>query len=453
MSYTIGLISLGCAKNRVNSEQMLFLLKEAGFYIQAEVNGADAVIVNTCGFIESAKTEAIETILELGRLKEEGRIRWIIVAGCLPERYKNEILPELPEIDAVVGVGGFEHIVKAVRAVTGEDKGKPAFFGDIHTAVSETNRILTTSPSWAYLKIAEGCDNRCAYCVIPDIRGRFRSRPMENILKEAETLADRGVKELILVAQDTTAYGFDLYEKYALPELLDALCNIKGLRWIRLHYLYPNKIDDKLVDTVARNEKVVKYLDIPIQHISDNILEKMRRRGSGSEIRAVFRRIREKIPGVVLRTSVIAGLPGEGEKEFDELCAFLREAEIERAGVFTYSPEEGTDAALFDRPDTETAERRARILTDISQRIYEDFDERRIGKIETVLIEGKDGAGFYGRSFAESPEIDGYITIEAEDLVIGEFYDVKITAAGLGVRYLVTSGLPRRCAPRNDGVG
>ena len=426
MTKTIGLISLGCAKNLVNSEQMLFSLKKAGFDVQSGHDDADAVVVNTCSFIEEAKMEAIETIIELGRMKDEGRIGKIIVAGCLPERYKGEILSEMPEIDAVVGVGSFDEIAAAVSAALQGGK-RPAFFGDINMPVSETERIITTSPAWAYLKIAEGCDNRCAFCVIPKIRGRYRSRPMEGILDEANKLAERGTKEIILIAQDTTRYGLDIYGKRGLTDLLEKLCSIEPLRWIRLHYLYPDQIDEKLIDFIAENDKVLKYLDIPIQHINDEILAKMRRRGGGDEIRALLRRIRERIPGVVLRTSVIAGLPGEGEKEFAQLCEFLRETRIERTGVFKYSPEEGSDAALMDRPDTETAASRAEILTDIQQSILQEFGKSRIGSVTTVLIEGSDGKNYYGRSFAESPDVDGYISVEAEDLQINSFYDIKIT--------------------------
>ena len=433
MAIRVGIISLGCAKNQVNSEQMLFLLNDAGFEVTDSITGAAAVVINTCAFIESAKTEAIDTILELGRLKDEGSIGKIVVAGCLPERYKNEIMSEMPEIDAAVGVGSFDSIVAAVRSAL-ERGERPKFFEETGASVSETGRIMTTSPGWAYLKIAEGCDNRCAFCVIPDIRGRYRSRPMENIVKEAKELADGGIKELVIVAQDVTRYGLDLYGKRRLKDLLAGLSEIEELRWIRLHYLYPDEIDDGLIDMIAGNDKILKYLDIPIQHINDEILRKMRRRGTGGEIRALIRRLRERIPGVVLRTSVIAGLPGEGEEEFEELCAFLREAKIERTGVFTYSPEEGTDAELMDRPDKDTAALRAEILIDIQQSIFEEFGQSRIGSVTTILIEGFDSAGYYGRSYGESPDVDGYIYIDADDLEINEFCDVLITGPDTGVR-------------------
>jgi ribosomal protein S12 methylthiotransferase len=448
----VGIISLGCAKNLVNSEQMMYLLNEAGYDVTGEPDGADAVVVNTCGFIESAKAEAIEMIIELGSLKKEGRIGKIIAAGCLPERYKGEILTEMPEIDAAVGVGSFDDIVSAVKSVlvTPERPEPPympdkpetpeppeggrsrAFFGDINAPVSETGRIITTSPVWAYLKIAEGCDNRCAYCVIPDMRGRYRSRPIENILDEANMLAGRGIKELILVAQDVTRYGLDLYGKRRLAELLRELCRVDDLKWLRLLYLYPDEIDEELIDVVAANDKILKYLDIPIQHINDGILRNMRRRYTGGEVRALISRLRERIPGVVLRTSIIAGLPGEGEKEFEELGEFLREVKIERAGIFPYSPEEGTPAALMERPDTDVAAHRAEILTDIQSRVMDEFNKSRIGSVTTALVEGYDGKRVYGRSFAESPDVDGYITITGDNVPTNDFANVRITGTENG---------------------
>ena len=333
MTTKIGLVSLGCAKNRVNSEQMLYLLREAGYDITEDCENADAVIVNTCGFIDAAKTEAIDTILEFGEAKKAGRVKKIIVAGCMAERYQDDMLRELPEIDAVLGVGSYHDIVSAVEAALNEKTYTS--YGDKNAPEPETKRIVTTSAAWAYLKIAEGCDNRCAYCVIPDIRGRYRSRTMENILSEAAELAGQGIQELIVVAQDTTRYGLDLYGKRSLPALLEKLCRIDGIRWIRLHYLYPDEIDDTLIDVIAREEKILKYMDIPIQHINDTVLRNMCRRGTGDEIRALLTKIRERIPGVVLRTSLITGLPGESEAAFLELCDFLKAYHIERTGVFT----------------------------------------------------------------------------------------------------------------------
>lgn len=428
MGYKVALISLGCAKNLVNSEQMLCLMDEAGFELTPEPDGADAVVINTCGFIDSAKMEAIDNILAMGALKEEGKLKKIIVTGCLSERYREELLAEMPEIDAVLGVGSFGDIVKAVTDVMHDDE-KLALFGDIDAPDSETGRIITTGPSWAYLKIAEGCDNRCSYCVIPSLRGKFRSRPMESVVSEAEALAATGIKELIVVAQDITRYGIDLYGKRSLAELLTKLCAIEGLRWIRLHYLYPDEMDDELIDVIAREEKILKYIDIPIQHINDKILKLMNRRGTGAEIRELFAKLRSRVPGIVIRTSLITGLPGEGEEEFEELCLFLREAKIERAGVFPYSPEEGTPAAEMERPDEETAQRRAELVMQIQGEIMDEFNRSRIGKTEVVLCEGYDEESgcSYGRSYAESPDIDGQILFTGAEGREGEFYLVEFT--------------------------
>lgn len=425
MAYKIGLISLGCAKNLVNSEQMLYLLRQAGYEITGDTENVDAVIVNTCGFIESAKLEAIETILELGETKKDGRLQKIIVAGCLSERYKDEMLTELPEVDAIVGTGSYSEIVSAVKEAL--EGGRGSWFSDINIPDPEVPRVVTTSEDWAYIKIAEGCDNRCAYCVIPDLRGKFRSRPMENILAEAETLSQQGIRELIVVAQDITRYGTDLYGRRVLSELLRKLSAISGIDWIRLHYLYPDEIDDELIDVIAEHDKILKYLDIPIQHINDGILRKMCRRGTGAEIRALFRKLRARIPGLVLRTSLITGLPGEGEEEFEELCAFLREARIERAGVFPYSPEEGTPAAMMERPDSETAARRAELVMDIQARIMDEFNENRIGSRVKVLVEGDNGDYHRGRSYAESPEIDGVIWFTGGLPEVRGFADIVIT--------------------------
>ncbi|MBR1497776.1 MAG: 30S ribosomal protein S12 methylthiotransferase RimO [Oscillospiraceae bacterium] len=422
---TIALISLGCSKNLVNSEQMLCLLDDAGFSVVPEADGADAVIVNTCGFIDAAKSEAIDVILEMGALKAAGRLGKLIVAGCLPERYRAEIRTELPEVDALVGVGSFAEIVSVLRETL--DGGCPERFGDRCAPVDEVGRFLTTGPGWAYLKIAEGCDNRCAFCAIPDIRGRYRSRPMENILAEAGALAQSGVRELIVVAQDITRYGTDLYHRRALAELCRKLSEIGGIEWIRLHYLYPDLFDDGLIDEIAGNDKIVKYLDIPIQHINDNILRSMNRRGTGTEIRALFRRLRDRVPGLVLRTSLIAGLPGEGPEEFEELCDFLREARIERAGVFPFSPEEGTPAAeMDDRCPPEEAQRRAELVMELQGEIMDAFQSAQIGKTLRVLCTGVDGAFRTGRSWADSPDIDGTVYFTGS-CPPGEFCPVHIT--------------------------
>ncbi len=411
----VALISLGCPKNLVNSEQMLYLLSEEGFEIVPEPEEADAVVVNTCGFIESAKTEAIDTIIEMGELKKAGKISAIVVCGCLSQRYKDEICTELPEIDAIMGTGSYEDIAAAVRASL-KGKGYESF-KDIDAPVNELGRIVSTGPSWAYIRIAEGCNNRCAFCVIPYIRGKYRSRKMEDIVEEAKALAETGVKELIVVAQDITRYGSDIYGKRSLSSLLRELCKIKGIKWIRLHYLYPDQFDDELIEVIATEDKIVKYLDIPMQHINDSILKRMNRRGTGDDIRELLKKLRERIPGAVIRTSIIVGLPGEGEAEFKELCDFLKEVKMERAGVFVYSPEEGTPAAeMPDRCSTEEAEHRRDLLMAIQADIMDEWGESFIGKTIKVLCEGYDdeiGMQF-GRSFADSPDIDGIVLFSGE---------------------------------------
>lgn len=427
MSKTVGLISLGCAKNLINSEQMLCLLNEAGYTITDDPAEADALIINTCAFIDSAKSEAIDNILECAELKKTGKLKTLLVAGCLPQRYKEELLEELPEVDGILGTGSFDEVVTALEQA---DKGEtPLLLGDLNAPVSEAGRIVSTGPGWAYLKIAEGCDNRCAFCVIPSIRGKYRSRPMERILEEAKGLAAGGVKELLVVAQDITRYGLDLYGKPRLAELVRELCRIEGIHWIRLHYLYPDLIDDELIRTVAEEEKVVKYLDIPIQHINDNILKRMHRRGSGAELEALLSRLRENIPGLVIRTSLITGLPGEGVEEFGQLCDFLRRAKLERAGVFPYSPEEGTPACSMERPDTETAERRCDLITELQSRIMDEFNESRVGTVQEVLAEGFDVVAecWYGRSYADSPDVDGKVFFTGKDVQPGTFVRVRIT--------------------------
>ena len=424
----IALISLGCAKNQVNSEQMLCLLSDAGYELVPDPDGADAVVINTCGFIDAAKSEAIDTILEMAELKAEGRLKKIIVAGCLSQRYREEIKTELPEADALVGVGSFADIVSVVEeTLRGDGKSFPERFGDKNAPVDEVGRYLTSGPGWAYLKIAEGCSNRCAFCAIPDIRGRYRSRPMENIVAEAGALASAGVRELIVIAQDITRYGTDLYGKRSLAVLCRRLSEIEGVEWIRLHYLYPDQFDDELIDEIAENEKIVKYLDIPIQHINDAILKRMNRRGSGGDIRRLFSALRARIPGLVLRTSLITGFPGEGPAEFEELCEFLKEARIERVGVFPFSPEEGTPAAgMSDRCDGEEAERRAGLIMELQERIMEESCENRLGQTLVVLCTGEEGGYLTGRTYADSPEVDGTVYFTGETAP-GDFVRVKLT--------------------------
>ena len=425
MTGRIGFISLGCAKNLVNSEQMMYRLSEAGYDVSGETENVDAVIVNSCGFIESAQSEAIDVILSLAEAKAAGSIRKIIVMGCLAQRFQEEIKTELPEVDAVCGVGEYENVVEIVKRTLSDEIVLE--FGDINKPEAECGRILTTSPLWEYVKIAEGCDNRCAYCVIPDLRGRYRSRKIEDIVSECQSLAESGVRELIIIAQDITRYGKELYGKRMLAELLRRICRIDGVKWVRLHYLYPDDIDDELIDVIASEPKILKYLDIPIQHINDSILRTMCRRGTGSEIKALFSTLRAKIPGLVLRTSLIAGLPGEGKEEFEELCEYLREAKIERAGVFPFSPEEGTKAAKMDYPDSDTAQRRAELIMELQNDIMDEYNAGRIGKVYTVLVEDFDGTYYSGRSYAESPDIDGKIYFTSDELVTDDFADVRIT--------------------------
>lgn len=434
MIHTFAMISLGCAKNLVNSEQMLYLMSEAGYELVPEPDGAELAIVNTCGFIDAAKSEAIDSILEMAELKKAGRLKALIVTGCLAERYKDSILSELPEIDAVLGVGSFSDIVAAADAVlSGESFSR---FGDQNAPIEELPRVVSTGPSWAYLRIAEGCNNFCAFCAIPYIRGRYRSRSMENVVAEAEELAQHGVKELIVIAQDITRYGTDLYGKRSLAELCRRLSGIEGIEWIRLHYLYPDQFDGELIEEIASNTKIVKYLDIPIQHINNNILKAMNRRGTGEEIRELFRTLKERIPGLVLRTSLIAGLPGEGEAEFEELCDFLREARIQRVGVFPFSPEEGTPAAKMPHVDFEEAQRRAELIMELQAPIMDDFCESFIGKTIRVLCECYDEGEqyFVGRSYADSPDIDGQVFFSGMCRE-GEMADVLITGTEAGILY------------------
>lgn len=424
----VSFISLGCAKNLVNTEQMMALCREAGIELQEQPEGADAVVINTCGFIDSAKTEAIDTILSMAQLKEDGRLGKILVTGCLTQRYQQEILDELPEVDGMMGTGSYGDIVPALRELMAGQR--PRHFADINGPVEEFDRVLTTPGHYAYLRIAEGCNNRCAFCIIPYLRGKYRSRRMEDVLAEARQLADAGVKELIIIAQDITRYGTDLYGEHKLAALLRELCKL-DFHWIRLHYLYPEEITPELIDTIAQEPKILKYIDLPIQHCNDQILRTMCRRSTKDELLELFATLRERIPGLVLRTSLITGLPYEDEAAFEELCQFLQDVRIERAGVFPYSPEEGTPAAkMLNRVDADEAQRRADLVVDVQSRIMDDFNESRMGDVTEVLCDGWDeqSQSFVGRSYAESPDIDGRIYFSAErDVQPGEFVPVRIT--------------------------
>ena len=426
----IGFVSLGCPKNQVDTEVMLKELVDAGYEIVAEDIDADIIIVNTCAFITSAKQESIDNILDVAWLKENRHLKGIIVTGCLAERYRSQVMDEMPEVDALLGVGSIHKIRECVESVW--NKKKYTSFEPTDACPLGGERVVTTPDYTAYLKIAEGCDNHCAYCIIPKLRGKLRSRPIEELVKEAEQLAADGVKELIVVAQDTSRYGLDLYGERKLAELLRQLCRIDGLVWIRVHYLYPDEMSQELIDVLANEPKIVKYLDIPIQHINDDILRRMNRRGNGEYVKELFAKLRREIPGLVLRTSLITGLPGEGEAEFAQLCDFLKEYKLERVGAFAFSPEEGTRAAEMEYPDTEIARQRADMVAEIQSRIMDDYNESCIGKTMQVLCEGydPDEESYYGRTFADSPDIDGKIWFTAEKHIkTGDFADVRVVDA------------------------
>lgn len=425
----IGLISLGCAKNLVDSEHMLALLRAAGWEITEDMAEADVGVVNTCGFIEAAKSEAIETILDVAQYKQTGRMKGLVVTGCLVQRYAEEMKTELPEIDALCGTGSYENIVDAANAALGGHKA--AYMADMASAALEGDRDRLTPSYTAYFKIAEGCSNRCGYCIIPKLRGPYRSREMDALLREAKALADAGVKELIVIAQDITKYGMDLPEhKRLLPELLRELCKL-DFTWVRLHYLYPDQITDELIDVIASEPKIVKYLDIPLQHVSKRILRAMHRPGDGAEFAALIADLRQRIPGLVLRTSLIVGLPGETEEEFAELCTFLQETQIERVGVFEFSPEEGTEAAeLPDQIDAEVKANRRLIVEELQSGVLDDYNTSRHGETMDVLCEGFDDEQqlWFGRTYADSVEVDGHVYFESDDTPqAGEFVPVLIT--------------------------
>ena len=424
----VSFISLGCDKNRVNTEQMMALCLQSGMTVQEDCNGSDVVVINTCGFIDSAKLEAIDTILSVAELKAAGEVGRILVTGCLSQRYQAELLKELPEVDGIMGTGSYGDIVSAVEKVAaGQEYSR---FADINGPVEELPRVISTPMHYAYLRIAEGCSNRCAYCVIPSLRGKYRSRRMEDILSEARALAEGGVKECIVIAQDITRYGVDIYKEKKLPELLRELCKL-DFHWIRLHYLYPDCITDELIDTIAAEPKICKYMDIPIQHCNDAVLQAMRRRETKAGLQALFARLRSRIPGLVLRTSIITGLPFEDEAAFEELCDFLQEEKIPRAGAFAYSPEEGTPAAeMRNRVDTDEARNRAELIMQVQEQVMDQFNESRLGSVTEVLCDGFDtqAMAYVGRSWAESPGIDGNIYFTAErDVQPGEFVSVRVT--------------------------
>ncbi len=430
----IGFISLGCAKNQVDCERMMYRVQEAGHTVKGDIVGSDVVVINTCGFIDSANAEAIDYILQAAALKAEGLVGKILVTGCMSQRYQQDILAEMPEVDGLLGTGSYTEIVPAIEALL--DGERVVSFGSIDAPEEETGRVMTTPEHYAFLKIAEGCDNRCSYCIITYLRGRFRSRPMDDVLYEARLLAAGGVRELIVVAQDTSRYGTDLPgHRRLLPELLRRLCEIEELHWVRVHYVYPDEIDDEFIEVMATEPKIVKYLDIPIQHINSKILKLMNRRGDGAFLRELFAKLRSRIPGLVIRTSLITGLPGEGEEEFQELCEFLRELRLERVGAFAFSPQEGTPAFDMDYPENEVALRRAELIEMLQSGIMDDYNAAMMGKTLEILVDGYDEEleQFYGRSYADSPDIDGRVWIATQEpLREGEFVNVVIDGCADG---------------------
>ena len=429
MNIKVGFVSLGCPKNLMNTERMLALLAAEGFEIVAEDVDADVVVINTCAFIESAKTEAIDNILDIAWLKEHHTLKGIVVTGCLPQRYGDEILKELPEVNCILGTGSVEKICEAVRAAYHGTSYRA--FDDIDAAPMGGERVITTPEYFAYLQISEGCDNCCSYCVIPSIRGKVRSRPMSELVEEATELAELGIKELCLIAQDTTRYGEDLYGTYALDSLISELSQIEGIEWIRLLYCYPDRITDGLIDEIANNPKVVKYIDMPIQHINDDILRRMNRRSDKAQIVDVIGKLRERVPGIILRSTVIVGFPGETNAQFEELRKFLKETRFQRLGVFPYSREEGTPAYDFpDQVSEKVKEQRHAILMEQQERIHNECNEAFLGKTLQVLCEGYDpvAESFYGRSYADAYDIDGKIYFSSSKNVHeGQFVNVSIT--------------------------
>lgn len=436
MSIKVAFVSLGCPKNQIDSEVMLAKLNDAGMEIVADDIDADVVVVNTCAFIESAKAEAIENILDVAWLKKHRNLKGIVAAGCLVQRYSETLFEELPELDAAVGVGSLDSIVEAVRSAYERGnvgKKKKRFMSVLppETQALGGERVVTGEGFSTYIKISEGCDNHCTYCAIPAIRGSFRSRTVEDIVREAKELVSLGTKELIVVSQDTTRYGTDLYEKPSLDVLLSELCKIDGLSWIRILYCYPDEITDELIDVIAREEKIVKYIDMPLQHVSDKILKLMNRRGDGALVRRTVKKLRERIPGLVLRTTFIVGFPGETEEEFSELYEFVKETRFERLGVFPFSCEEGTAAQNITEGivDEEIKSRRADIIMDLQSGIHEQNNQKSVGKTLRVLCEGRDTAAsvYFGRSYEDAPEIDGNVFFtSSKKHAAGDFVDVLV---------------------------
>lgn len=427
MAIKVGMVSLGCSKNQVDAELLLALIVKGGYEICADPQQCDVVIINTCGFIEDAKKESIENILEFCQMKNEGKIKVVAVTGCLAERYRDQVAGEIPEADIVLGIGKNADIVKAIEdALHGK---RTVAFGEKDALPLEGDRILANEPFYAYLKVADGCDNRCAYCAIPLIRGRFRSRPIEQIVDEAKKLAARGVTELNVVAQDTTRYGEDMYGKLMLPDLLEELCKIEQVKWIRILYCYPDRITDRLLDVMAKEEKVVNYMDVPIQHVSGRILKLMNRRGDAKSLSALMQKIRDKVPDVVLRTTMIAGFPTENQDDFEELMEFIQEVKFERLGCFAYSQEEDTPAAeMEDQIDEEVKHRRAELIMETQYPIVEEFNKSQVGRVLTVAVEGTENGLYYGRSYMDAPDIDTRVYFTSnQEMKVGNYVKVEIT--------------------------
>lgn len=428
MNFKVGMISLGCPKNQVDGEIMLEKLNSNGFDISPTIEGSDIMIINTCGFIEDAKKEAIDTILEVAQYKEAGLVSSIVVTGCLAQRYQDEILKEMPEVDAVIGIGADRDIVKVCqKAALGI---KTSFFPNREYLLLEGERMLSTPPHWAYLKISDGCDNKCSYCAIPGIRGGYIERSMESIIEEAKCLADKGVKEIIIVAQDTTKYGLKLYGEYKLAELLKELVKISGIKWIRLFYCYPDRVTDELIDVIAKEDKICSYIDIPLQHCNAEILSSMNRNGSYESLKVLLNKMKSRIPDLSLRTTFMVGFPGETDKQFEELCQFVKEIKFDKMGCFAFSPEGDTPAYDFDNQiDESVKERRAQVLMDIQYSITEDANKDKIGKVYEVIIDEVSDDHCFGRSYLDSPEIDsGIIFKPISKHNVGEFVNVKITS-------------------------
>lgn len=425
--YKVGMISLGCPKNQVDGEALLAKLAAAGYQIVNEIENSDVMIVNTCGFIEDAKREAIDTILEVAQYKEAGVISALVVTGCLAERYQDEILKEMPEVDAVIGIGANADIVKVCdKALCGIQTSN--FPNKCYLPIDD-ERLLSTPSHWAYLKIAEGCDNRCSYCAIPGIRGKFRSRKIESVVDEAKSLVNRGVKEIILVAQDTTKYGQDLYGEYSLDKLLKELVKIDGLEWIRLFYCYPQRITDSLIDVIANEEKVCNYIDIPLQHSDTTVLKNMNRVGDGNDYRGLLNKMRKAIPDLALRTTFMVGFPGETDEQFENLCDFVKDMKFDKMGCFAFSPEEDTPAFDMDNQiDEDVKKRRQEVLMNAQYSITEASNKSRVGNVYKVIIDSFADGKYIGRSYMDSPEIDsGIIFTSNKKLNIGDFVNVKIT--------------------------